>query len=187
MSADKEQFNTWIKQWEDAQAKGIIKVKEAPVAKEDNKNFFGLQNEKPRKEEKSPEAEYWNTLAIAAAPPGEQEELLSEQKKDDKTLVANAAKAMAQSPNPIRANSVGKDQDLNPQSLGLTYSEQDIEELAEMKTKLHSLQDQLNSFEGRGQNGKKFESQIESLKQKIDELSDAMTRGFPYALSPQGD
>ena len=122
-----------------------------------------------------------------AAPPSERGQLLTEQRKDDKMSVANAAKRIAQSANPIRVASVGKNQDLNPQSLGLTFSQQDIEELAEMKVKLHTLQDQLNSFEGRGQNGKKFESQIETLKQKIDELSDAMTTGFPYSLGQQGD
>lgn len=186
MSVEKEQLDHWIKQWEDAQAKGIITVNK-PVAKETNTSYFGFQNEKDEKESDDAEASYWNSLAIAAAPADEQEELLQEQKKDDNAMTANVAKAIVQSPNPIRPNSVGKDQDLKPQSLGLTYSEQDIEELAEMKIKLHSLQDQLNSFEGRGQNSRKFESQIDSLKQKIDELSDAMTRGFPFAISQQGD
>jgi hypothetical protein len=36
----------------------------------------------------------------------------------------------------------------------------------------------LSEFEGRGENGKKFESQIAKIKTQIDELSDSMTRSF---------
>ena len=187
MSTETQQFELWIQQWEDAQ-KGVMKPKEQPApAKVDN--YFGFQNEQPDIEvgQDSEEMATWKVLADMAAPPSERGQLLTEQGKSDKMAVADAAKRIAQSANPIRVASVGKDQDLNPQSLGNTYSQQDIEELAEVKVKLHTLQDQLNSFEGRGQNGKKFESQIETLKQKIDELSDAMTTGFPLAISPQGD
>jgi hypothetical protein len=189
MSTETQQFELWIQQWEDAQ-KGVMKPTEQPVQKTKVDNYFGFQNEKPEDVEigqDSEEMNTWKVLADMAAPTSERGQLLTEQGKSDKIAVADAAKRIAQSANPIRAGSVGKDQDLNPQSLGNTYSQQDVEELAEMKVKLHTLQDQLNSFEGRGQNGKKFESQIETLKQKIDELSDAMTTGFPLAISPQGD
>jgi len=110
-------------------------------------------------------------------------ELLQEDNKD----AGNVAASIAQSPNPVRQSTAGKDQELEPGPLGLTFSEKDIEDLSELKIKLHNLQDKLNTFEGRGENSTKFESQINSVKDKIEELSTAMTQAFPYSISPQGD
>ena len=106
---------------------------------------------------------------------------------ENDAALAKTVKSAAAAPNPIRLHSVGADQDLSPGSLGLTFTPEDVENLAEMKVKLHALQDELNSFEGRGKNAKKFEGQITSLKEKIDELSTAMTQSFPYSLPGSSD
>jgi hypothetical protein len=58
---------------------------------------------------------------------------------------------------------------------GETFNEKDIEDLASLKAKLHEIQVKFCEFEGRGQNSKKFESQITSVKKQIDDLSNKMT------------
>jgi hypothetical protein len=107
--------------------------------------------------------------------------------EDIKGQVGDVAQAILQTPNPIRAHTVGKDQALEPGPLGLTFSEKDIEALSEMKIQLHDLECKLNEFEGLGKNGSKFEKEIKTLKEKIDDLSNSMGQAFPYSISPQGD
>jgi hypothetical protein len=180
------EFSKWVQQWDDAQSKGIFKD-DTPQLPDLNKqssdnSYFGMCNSHSTDDIPTNDSEYWRQV-LAASDPEFKEEMLNENNKK----LGDMAKAIAQSPNPVRPHSLGKDQDLTPQSLGLTYSEQDVEELAGLKLQLHALQDKLNTFECRGQNGKKFESQIQSLQKKIDELSTAMTQAFPNALGQQGD
>lgn len=183
--SDHADLMKWCQQWDDAQTKGIFKddTPQLPTLNKKNSDnsFFGMCNSHSEDDIPTNDSDYWKQV-LAMSDPEYREEMLNENKN-----VGNVAKAIAQSPNPVRPHSVGKDQDLSPQSLGLTFSEQDVEELADLKLQLHALQDKLNSFESRGQNSKKFESQIKTLKRKIDELSDAMTQTFPNALGQQGD
>ena len=46
MSTEREQFEVWMKQWDDAQ-KGVMKPKEQPASKAKSDNYFGFQNEQP--------------------------------------------------------------------------------------------------------------------------------------------
>ena len=187
--SDKNDFEKWQKQWEEAEKKGIFKKSaesvESPLNTQTSTNsFFGFQDTQPTERVATGDAAYWKKVLAKSDSSFQDQEILLE---DDQKIVGDVAKTIAKSPNPIRQHTVGKDQELNVQSLGSTFSEQDIEELTSLKVKLHSLQDQLNTFESRGRNARKFESQIHTLKNKIDELSDAMTRTFPFAISPQGD
>jgi hypothetical protein len=184
---DKE-FQKYMDQWAAAQDKDIFKDDPqlpTPSAQKNKTSYFGLTsyNHDEPEEVNINDAEYWKKV-ISMSDSNFNGEIINE---DDQKIVANVAKTIAQSPNPVKQHTIGKDQDLTAPSLGLTFSEQDVEELSELKKKVHALQDQLNTFESRGKNGQKFESQIETLQKKIDELSDAMTRTFPNAISPQGD
>lgn len=99
--------------------------------------------------------------------------------------ISDMADSVVGSANPIRHSSTGADQDMSGKALGNTFTPEDIEILGQLKTKLHDLESKLNSFEGRGENGKKFESQIADVKKKINELSDALNKG--WSISQQGD
>jgi hypothetical protein len=101
--------------------------------------------------------------------------------------IANVVKTIAQSANPVRHGTVGKDQDLTPQSLSQTFSEEDIEKLAELRIQLHNAQSILVAYETEGKATKAQESKIADLREKIDALSDAMTQVFPLAVDSQGD
>jgi hypothetical protein len=71
--------------------------------------------------------------------------------------------------------SAGPDQELTPTALSVTFTPEEIEDLAELKKKLHELQDKMNAVDGKGGRSKKFETQIASLKGKIDDLSDTFS------------
>lgn len=93
--------------------------------------------------------------------------------------------AIITSPNPIKQQTVGKDQDVTPQSLNATFSNEDLEKLEDMKSKLHELKDKANKADGLGDKAEAFLKQIEDLTEKIDQLSDSMCKG--YDIMPQSD
>ena len=215
MNDDMEQLEDWAKQWDAAQAKGIFNdaAKPPQVSKQTSyDSFFGPQDTHPTESPDDFESKYWKSLydASTGAPPdAESEDKVPEDgdgvavirdhaapKGKKKVLkeaataekgVGTKAKAMAQSANPIRATSVGMDQEMENGALGLTFTPQDIEELSTLKGKLHDLQVKLSTYEGKGESGKRFESQIQSLVRKINELSDSLSQSFPDEIMHQGD
>lgn len=91
---------------------------------------------------------------------------------------------MASSPNPVRASSIGKDNgEDSPVAVGTTYGVEEFEKLEDLKIKLHNLIDKLNGFDAMGK-ASKLESQIQSVKKQIDEISDGLSKSIP---SQQGD
>lgn len=196
---DREELEKWAKIIEKATADGKFKdLNKPPVTspQTSTNSFFGVVDSHPTEKPTGEDAEYWKKVSEKSNNPYG---MLNEEAKawrraaglglneNVKDQVANVAKSIAQTPNPIRQHTVGKDQALEPGPLGLTFSEEDIKNLEGMKKQLHDLECQLNEFEGLGKNGSKFEKQIQALKDKIDEMSTAMTQSFPYSISPQGD
>jgi hypothetical protein len=74
-------------------------------------------------------------------------------------------------PNPIRKSTEGKDQDLGALQVGSTFSNEDLEELEEMKKKLHDLGSKAAEMEN-----KDYSTQISAMIKKIDDLSDKLGR-----------
>ena len=183
-----DQFLTWCDQWEKALDQGVFEDPDKGLEvcpKNGTENFFGfITEEKAVTSIREVDAQYWNDLynltkyyGPEAATNNYTEEIALDIKK--------YAKAMSGTANPIRPASVGKDQDLtNPISMGATYDVADLQSLETLKTKLHDLLVKLNSMEGRSQTGStKLESQIKSLQDQIDELSDNLTRtGIPSQI-----
>ena len=203
---DREELEKWAQIIEKATAEGKFKnaANVTPSPKTSEESFFGLQNTHPTDRPTDQDVKYWNQVTKKAENPSVLNEAIDPKlvktwrrmvglsTKEDVVVestedVANVAKSIAQTPNPIRQNTVGMDQALEPGSLGLTFSEEDIKNLDALKIQLYEMECKLNDFEGRGQNASKFEKQIQALKAKIDELSTAMTQSFPYSISPQGD
>lgn len=102
----------------------------------------------------------------------------SEPKEDDEKTLKKSAKSMARAANPVSAASVGKDQEMSAGSLGSTFGEEDLEELAELKKKLHDLTSKYASFVGDEKGDKKLQTKIDALKLQIDELSDQMCQSL---------
>jgi hypothetical protein len=87
--------------------------------------------------------------------------------------------------NPISKDSMGTDQEMTPQTLGSTYSNEELEQLSELKKQLYDLESKLMTSLGFGdnKNQKKIETKIESVKKEISKISDEM--GRPYKNSDQ--
>lgn len=198
MQDQRDQLDKWADMWEKSQKDGVFDDAPklpTPTQQTADVSYFGPTNTHPTDEIGDIDANYWNQVHAAAMqgdfapdPLDNAESLIQESKEaEHQKLAADIAKAMAHSPNPIRGGSVGEDQAMEPGPLGVTFSPEELEELSELKKKLHALQDQVNAVEGKGGRGKKFESQIKTLKSQIDELSDHFTQAFPTAISPQGD
>lgn len=160
-----KQLEDWAAKWEQAQKKNIFPKREdfSPSAKSAETTFFGTLSKAPSGAIKDVDAKYWKDVYRQST--GSQ--VLTEDKKILRT-------------NPVHQSSIGPDTDLSSAAMGLTFTEDDIEELSKLKLKLHDLENQLNEFEGRGENAKKFESQISSVKKKIADLSDSFGKEFAY-------
>jgi hypothetical protein len=175
---DREAIQHWVEKYEKAVKDG--KLEGAPTPRQDVER--PTQNLEGQSQIWQQYAGVGSTNSSDQAIMPDDSGLLQEDNKD----VGNAAQSILQSPNPVRTHTVGPDQDLSATSMGLTFSEKDIEDLAELKLQLHSLQDKLNAFEGRGENSSKFENQINEVKTKIDELSTILNQCWPN-ISQQGD
>jgi len=199
---DREQLEKWAQIIEKAQADGKfnnLPKPPVPSAQTGRESFFGVHDTYSTEEPTKQDVEYWKSVSDKSVNPfilneGINLNLVKEWRRqsglfneDVKADVASVANTILQAANPIRQHTVGKDQDLKPGPLGLTFTEEDVKNLESMKLELHDLECKLNDLEGRGQNASKFEKQIKTLREKVDDLSTAMTQSFPYSLSPQGD
>jgi len=207
-------FEDWCSKWEKAQEDGLFddaQKAHVPTPNMADHSYFGPNDTHPTDSVKAPDAEYWNQVYDMSKDVGPNADpiesgVLSENRikrpdneiiadkniplkspgwgKDEKDASVKIANAIASSPNPIKRNTIGKDQALIPSSLSHTFDEHDLDDLVEMKLKLHDLENSYNSNVANVESTKKYETQIVSLKQKIDELSDAMTKVFPKDSAP---
>ena len=188
----KDSIDDWTDKWEKAQKEGIFD--DAPSYAQpshqtaDDASFFGLANTHPTDRVSDADADYWDTLHKASGDPSVLNETLKKKKvieEADKAERGEIADAVGQAPNPIRQASTGEDQDMSPETLGVTYSDEDFDVLGELKKDLHALEDKLNTADGLGKEPKKLEKQISNLREKISELSDSLDKG--HEMSQQGD
>jgi hypothetical protein len=172
--AQNRKFDNWCDMWADAQDKGLFD--DAPHTPELNRqtsreSFFGPQDTNPSEGPSDTDAQYWQNVNQMID--GEKPELLQEGK------LQKYKRGRGFPPNPMYSYSQGKDQDLAPRQLGITFDEEDVEELADMKRELHDLESQISTNDVNGKNTKQLESRMDSLKKRIDELSTSMGRTFP--------
>ena len=171
--------------WDKAQANGVFATPPNPetpsvTQNKSDSSYFGLVQSHSTNQVNDCDAKYWKQMweasrrGLSYADP-----LALREDANSKPTTSDVAKAMINSPNPIHPSSVGKDQDMQPVQLGVTFSPKDIEELAELKVSLHSMKDRLNELEGRGKTPSDYKTQLSSLEKKMDELSNRITQGFP--------
>jgi hypothetical protein len=159
--AGKEDFNNWVDKWDKAVENGIFKDAPKPPStckKTSDDSFFGLQQTNPTDSISSGDSDYWRAIN-SVADGGVAFERLDEVEKE-KYL-----------PNPIHLGTEGEDQKMEPHQLGVTFSEEDIKNLEEMKVKLHELQSKIASMDD-----KSYDSQVKSIISGIEDLSNKMSR-----------
>lgn len=141
-----DDFAQWVDMWDQAQKTNDFK-KETGVSVPASQRGFDSNN--------TPQDFYWNNLG--------EDEMLTEEK----------------SPNPVYPDSVGKDQD---QPKAAWVKEDLVEEISDLKRKLYDIEVELNKADGGGgkwvekchETTDKYSSEINSLKEKIDNLSNKL-------------
>lgn len=186
-----DQFYNWLALWDKA-------VKEDPNFSEKTESkankgesFFGVltesKNPSVKSDPKNPDAGYWNLLINLTEKYGIKNStslindyLENKLQEDTKADFKKVAKAVSDSPNKVKPDTVGSDQDLdNLVSLGATYTPEDIEELTKMKEELNELILKVQQMEFEGKNSDSLKKSIDKLNDKIDELSTRMGKTVP--------
>jgi len=168
------QFNNWVDQWDKALADGIfkdipkedIKIEDEGESKE---SFFGGLNINSKSEPSAEDVSYWNDVSNYS-----EDTILNEGKKEEK--LSNMTKKAADNANPIQIDTVGKDSKKNPAKKGFA-SNKALEELDELKKKLHSLENEMLTKEALGQDYKKLEKEMKKVYSIIDKVSDELNQG----------
>lgn len=157
-------FEDWVGKWDAALEKGIFGDAPKPPSTAPNTadhSFFGLRQDNNTDSINSADSAYWNAINSVADGGVEFQRL-----DEADTGVAPLANP---NPNPVRRETEGKDQELEPRQLGLTFSKEELEELDEMKKRLHDLGSKAAEM-----GDKDYGSQLAAMIKKIDELSDKL-------------
>lgn len=162
----KVEFDSFVDKWEKALEQGIFKSPELPQVNPQTStgSFFGLHNTHPTDQIAQTDNEYWKAIYQASG----------DHMPENPEVFTEAEHRDIYPSNPQARDTLGSDQEMQPQQLGITYSNEELEQLAELKKQLYGLEVKLLTSMGFGddKNQKKIESQIESLKKEINKLSD---------------
>lgn len=171
----KDSIDGWADKWEKAQKAGIFKDAPKSQPHTSPSSFFGMSDVTPKKSFEAADTQYWNTVNALADKNVGSSEILREMFKpaSAKELKDNTSK-IAQTPNPIPSWTVGKDQEGLKGEIKPVYTDDDINELAEMKTKLQAFEERVLSADSRGKKASRVGDKIKALKQQIEDLSDAL-------------
>jgi hypothetical protein len=176
------QFNNWVDQWDKALADGVFKdipKEELKVDTEEpsTSSFFGNLNINTNSRPSEEDVSYWNDLSNYS-----EDTILNEAKKAKKTekveqpKIADLVKKSANNANPVIMDTVGKDTEKNPAKKGFA-SNKAIEELSELKKKLHSLENEILTKETLGKDFKNLEKEMKKIYSLIDKVSDKLNQG----------
>lgn len=173
-----DQLNNWAEKYQNAVDNGVFDTPEkkhmpSPYSS-DYESFFGMQNTGQSDSIRDVDANYWNMVYKTADYSGDPMQLIAEANtKKEKEGIAKTAKKMADSPNPVRAGGIGPDQD-SEQSMSDTWTVEELNKLHDLKIQLHDLSSKIASLDGTS-----YDSKYESLKNKIDDLSNSLDGNFP--------
>ena len=156
--AAKADFDKWTQDWESALERGDFPTDSKPQ-EESKFNFFGLRGEDADEVLSEQDVNKWRSI------------LKLEDRDYKKT----------DTPNPIAAGTHGPDQEMSPDSLGITFSNDDLKKVEDLRVKIHDLQDELNASEQMGEDDS-LKEQIAKLTKEVDDLSDALSHSCPDEL-----
>jgi hypothetical protein len=188
-------FGTWCDQWDKALADGLFD--DAPKPNSNGPFDHGQQSSSPdlsdydaeslpdHASQRTPvdgvlnevDVNYWKSVYKLSSNQGDAPDVVNElSSKEAKTPnakeLSKRAKVVANEPNPVRINTVGKDQDSRSDS---TTSEA-FQKLTELKKELHSIGNKL--AEMKDSNLDAIYSKFEKIQSKIDELSDSLSPNY---------
>lgn len=187
-----DQLQYWASLYEKAQEDGVFEPLPKPHTPSQHNSevdFFGQVTTNHDTSLNDVDGQYWDVVHKLSKEMGgdyvdpfssEAAQVLNEDLKKPEDL-AVAVKQIGGSANPIRHSSVGKDQDLSPEPLGQTFTNDDLEEIAKIKLRIHALEDKLNAGDA-----DKVQSEIDELRKSLDTLSDRLGV-TDLSPSPQGD
>ena len=172
MSDHLEEIEKYTNIWEKALKDGFLKDNEKPPAPKMSVDFFGLRSDEDDSDVSLNEVDtkYWNDLYQDSKNSSSFNESKGKKdKKDDVKAKAGKAKKMANAHNPIDPNTVGKDQDIDPD-----LNNEDFKQLEKLKLDVEKLEISMNKKEGNKAeaNTSSIMSEIKKLKEKIDQISD---------------
>lgn len=157
LESSKEDLDVWKAKWDKAVESGLFGTPKSIPSTSDSTaefSFFGLRNDNHTEEIKDSDSVYWKAINSVA------DNDIEMQRLDEADAVS------VDLPNPIRKSTEGKDQELEPFQLGLTYDEKDIYDLENLKLKLHDAESNSNSKS----------NDLEKIIKKIDDMSNRMCR-----------
>jgi len=168
------EFNSWVGQWEKAQADGIFnnieedKPLNVECPKNSKESFFGNLEINNQSEPSQSDIDYWNDVNNYT-----ESEILNESKKESKKEKKQKVNKIVNSPNPIQVDTTGKDTD----KFKKTFLDDSINKIASLKDKMYKLENEILTKEALGKEYKKAEKALKKIKKLIDELSDSLAPG----------
>lgn len=188
-----DDIDKWADMYAQAQDDGVFGDAPKPLPATSQQtaedSFFGPQNTVPSEDIKDCDADYWNQVHDLANynNEGGGDQLMQEAKNEAHPEAKKVAAAILSSPNPIKPTSVGKDQALgSPEQTTKNWTDGPLlGDLEDLKKKCYELECKLSTKDGLSESSPKVEKQIESLKKRIDDLSDKLSPS--YWDDPQTD
>jgi hypothetical protein len=187
---DDVDFQKWCNQWDAALADGF-KGDEGqgkriiPVNTQTSMDsFFGPQDTHPSDSPVEDDVAYWKDVYQMSKSMGmdvaDPEEMLHDSKKAQPVINEGLQDKKSKFPaNPRQYDAKGVDQEMTPESLSVTFDEEDIKELADMKLRLYELETKYVAAKMKGESAQKMEQQLSDLKKKFDEFSSMFNRAYP--------
>lgn len=199
----KDDMDNYSAKWEKALEDGIFDNVDGEIPslnKQTSKDsFFGFSNTNPTSEPAAADSEYWNAINSASedhtsGDPHPLNEVIAEAAWEGTPLPQDLPQAVRggeehkKSPsNPQAKDSMGMDQELKKQPLGMTYTQEELSKLAEIKTTLYDLEAKMLTSLGMGDDkgASKVSAQIQKVKKEMNELSDEIGRAYANPTEPE--
>jgi len=178
MSNFRDDIERLTKVWDKALSQGIFDDADAKAAKEAKSrgtNFFGQTPTVHDTDITRGDLDGWNdvlsTMHDGISNSGEMQ-VITEERTPSKKKIANHAKKLASSNNPVYPNTVGKDSKIKPATD--FAGGKNLQKLIDMKDQLHNLKVDLTKGETLGKDVRKMRSAVENISREIDKISDML-------------
>lgn len=166
----KDQFSSFVDKWEKAQQDKIFedmpKIR-GTSAQTSDVSFFGAVNSNPTSSLDDVDSSYWDAIYKTS---------IDNLASSDNNML-NETDHQQYPPNPMPVDTGGIDQEMEPKQLGITFDEDDLKKLEDMKINLHDLESKVAEMDD--EKSEKIQSKIKALKEKIDDLSTDMGYSHP--------
>lgn len=192
MSAHKDDFNKWIEMWDKSQKDFV--GQEPAERKVNLGGFFGLQQANNLDSVPTDDASHWRDVLdrsrelfdsddsviteqweVVYPPKKSTKNVVKEEKSEGfgKDLSSGPGKDVKFHVNPVKFNSVGRDQDLRVTKNWIDGEE--LVELARLKSMLYALESDFLRADTLGEKTDSIKKRLEEIQNKCHELSERLT------------